>query len=363
MKCRRCLTLLGAYDCNSILSTIPIELVRMILSFIPKKKRYIKELDKIRDKTVKGEYYKKITSKEMIRQEKIYKNMQMKFIETIELSCGDFDFRRIRRCCVQLVLNNSKMTKFALKNLRYKNTDIKWDKLLHQIEVEVQGDRFELIYGNIFKVLRKMHKMNSDTVPFLFCRSDNYLIYPDKGNIKFYLEFYGVEEVDKELRKVNLKDFLMEIDLYEIKDNNLKSLEITIPKLVFYGIEVVHSNLMIYRFNYIHAHSILTHILIKIQKDKIKQLMLGIPNEDLFEYININLNELNYYDETLIIPLFNEKKNKEVTYDVLKKEGLESRFILLKIFFEDGYRDDNLCIYGLVNEIVTMGNKYITPCG
>ena len=350
MKCRRCLILLGAYDKKSILSKLPIELVRFILSFISKKKKYIKELDKIRGK--QGYYEKKINSAEMIKQEKIYKNMNMKYIKTIELvPNGDFNFGR---SIINLDLSVDESQRYALKNLRYKNKDIDWDKVLLSIEVDIDGNRFDIIYTKFFKVLRHIYKIKTNLIPFSFSKDEYYLIYSKRIQIRFYLEL----EINEEIRKVDLKDFRMEIDLYKI-ENNLRSLEVSIPRLMYCYEGKIKYYSKKYHLQYDKYLSKVTHILIKIKKEIIKRLILCIDdNQDNF--IEIDLDELSCYDGTLIIYLFNKKKYGEVTYDVLKQGKLD---FYLKIIFKEGYKGSKISIYTIINQIITLGDKYVIPCG
>ena len=234
MKSKRCLILLGARDKNSILSTIPIELVRIILSFIPKKKNYLKELDRIRGDLIQDAYYDKINSKEMIEQEKVFKNMKMRFIKTLELSVKfNYFYHFGRRIIVTINLDEykSKPIRLALKNLRYKKGYIDWDPLILTIDVGTTKSTFEKINGDIFKVLRKIYKMKSDVIPFSFCKDDYYLIYSKKEDIILSLMIDANDQVKNELRKVDFKDIKLEVDLYQI-EGEYRTLDISFPKLL-----------------------------------------------------------------------------------------------------------------------------------
>jgi hypothetical protein len=234
-----------------------------------------------------------------------------------------------RKCWVYFP--NDLSNQMVCKNLRFNNK--KWNECIEWCCFECQGYQLDKIYGRIFPTLRYIHNINDEsTLPFSFCRDNDYISYPLYHTTRFYFEFN--ENFLTDCRFELLIDVYDKVNPY----HEIKSQEIF--QTQFTGEDPAMDKNGKYRFGF---HSPISHLIFGYDNAKIEKLDVYLDGRKTV----INLDNAIEYDNNYIVPLSKSNCKDGINFSHLSND-------IAHVIFSK-YQDDGLFYcYALSQNVVRM---------
>jgi hypothetical protein len=289
-------------------------------------KEYWDKLSWIKDTLINHVYkssYKDdehLKTEEFKKKQDIYDNTKMKFVYTHTLKPKNVDYEK--RTSVTLPRFYDKNCVF--KNLRFTSKNV--DKLIKYCELVVGGMRIDKIFGDQFKVLRHVYGEKDElTIPINFFIGTNYLPQVTNQDTEIRLEFTDkVEDVD-------INDFSISIDVYELKDDNVNTytaynpFEFKIMQNQDMGTNKIPGSRSTYFLDF-YKH--VSHILVNSYDNEIDKISLFFNGS-----LELDMGKMDRYDNYYIIPLAKSLNLDDITNQSMNFSNIDS--IRLNVWFKD----------------------------